>query len=209
MPRRLLALLVAALLPSLSFGVLSGTPPELPAVSAPPPLRQALAHDAAAEARAARIEKILRARNTGLSPAENAELARVIVDEARRHQIDPALVLAVMHVESRFDTFAVSPVGALGLMQLLPSTAAEMAAREDVPWEGPRTLFDPVANVKLGVAYLRELLDRYGEVRVALAAYNWGPGHIDRRIQRGNALPTEYPNLVLEARVAPQGDSRS
>ena len=54
-------------------------------------------------------------------------------------------------------------------------------------------------NLRLGVAYLKQLESRYGKISTALAAYNWGPGHIDRRLQRGRALPTEYPQLVLDA----------
>jgi soluble lytic murein transglycosylase len=104
-----------------------------------------------------------------------------------------------MYVESRFNNFAVSPVGAMGLMQILPSTGEELAGRYGIPWHGPQTLFDPVVNVRLGSAYLRELSNRYGELSTALAAYNWGPGRIDRRLRRGHRLPTEYPRLVFEA----------
>ena len=60
-------------------------------------------------------------------------------------------------------------------------------------------LFDPTANVRLGVAYLRELADRYGSLHTALSAYNWGPGHIDRRIATGAPLPRIYAELVFEA----------
>ena len=74
---------------------------------------------------------------------------------------------------------------------------------------GPReidALFDPILNLKLGTAYLRQLLNHYhGNVETALAAYNWGPGHIDRRSARGVSLPRLYPQLVrdaLERRVA-------
>jgi soluble lytic murein transglycosylase len=88
----------------------------------------------------------------------------------------------------------------MGLMQILPSTGEELAYRLGVPWHGARTLFDPVANVRLGVAYLKELSARYDDdLSIALAAYNWGPGRIDRRLERGSALPTEYPRLVHEA----------
>ena len=69
-----------------------------------------------------------------------------------------------------------------------------------VAWHGPQTLFDPVANVRLGVAYLRQLTDRYnGSVRTALVAYNWGPGRIDQFVRAGEALPREYSTLVLAA----------
>jgi soluble lytic murein transglycosylase-like protein len=64
---------------------------------------------------------------------------------------------------------------------------------------GQDMLFDPVINVRLGTAYLRELADRYGDVNVALAAYNWGPGRIDRRLRRGAAVPSIYIEQVMRA----------
>jgi soluble lytic murein transglycosylase-like protein len=138
--------------------------------------------------------------STGLTDAEMTRLAETIVVEARRYHFDPSLVLAVIHVESRFDTYAVSPKDALGLMQLLPSTGEELAPIVGVEWHGPQTLFDPVANVRLGVAYLRQLTDRYnGSVRTALVAYNWGPGRIDQFVRAGDPLPREYSQLVLAA----------
>jgi len=135
----------------------------------------------------------------GLASGEITSLAHTIVEQSRHYDLDPALMMAVMHVESRFNSFAVSPVGALGLMQILPETGQEMALKHGVAWHGRRTLFNPEINVKLGIAYLRELTDRYGNISTALAAYNWGPGRIDRRIRRGSRLPVEYPRLVLGA----------
>jgi soluble lytic murein transglycosylase-like protein len=203
MPRAPLAILTSVMLVSLSCGFGALAPPAespLPAVSAAPPGFSAVSarHEAEVEG----VVGYLARRRTGLAPFELRELAHTIVSEARRRGFDPALVLAVVHVESRANTFAVSPVGALGLMQILPSTGEELALQEGVPWRGPHTLFDPLVNVRLGVAYLEQLSRRYGEVSTALAAYNWGPGHIDRRIARGHALPTEYPSLVLEAHAA-------
>jgi soluble lytic murein transglycosylase-like protein len=148
----------------------------------------------------AAVEEYLASRNTGLIREEVELLARTLVREARRHRLDLALVMAVMHVESRFHNFAISPAGAIGLMQILPSTGEELARREGNTRRGSQTLLDPATNVRLGTAYLRELSDRYrGDLRAALAAYNWGPGHVDRRIQAGTPLPTEYPNLVTQA----------
>jgi soluble lytic murein transglycosylase-like protein len=138
--------------------------------------------------------------STGLTDAEVARLAQTVVVEARRYHFDPGLVLAVIHVESRFDTYAVSAKDALGLMQLLPSTGEALAPIVGVEWRGPQTLFDPVANVRIGVAYLRQLTDRYnGSVRTALVAYNWGPGRIDQFVRAGDPLPNEYSQLVLAA----------
>ena len=138
-------------------------------------------------------------RRTGLTDGEIRKLANRVVVEARRHAFDPGLVLAVMHVESRYDTFAVSNRDAMGLMQILPSTGEWMADKMGIAWQGPQTLFDPMVNVQIGVAYLRELADRYGSIHTALSAYNWGPGAIDRRIQRGAPLPKIYAQLVLDA----------
>jgi soluble lytic murein transglycosylase len=103
-----------------------------------------------------------------------------------------------MYVESRYYNFAVSPVGAMGLMQVLPPTGEELAAELGIAWLVPQTLFDPHANVKLGVAYLKWLERRYGRLEVALAAYNWGPGHIDRRLRSGRPVPAGYARDVLE-----------
>jgi soluble lytic murein transglycosylase-like protein len=134
-----------------------------------------------------------------LGPEAIDALASAVVQASRAQALQPTLVLAVMEVESRFDPYAVSGKGAVGLMQLLPSTGAEVAHRVGIPWRGARTLFDPQANVQLGAAYLRELLDRYASVRVALAAYNEGPGQIEARLREGASLPVRYPERVLGA----------
>ena len=134
-----------------------------------------------------------------MGDAERRALARALVEASREHDVQPALVLAVIAVESAFDPFAVSHKGALGLMQVMPSTGAPIARRLGIPWRGPQTLFDPHANVRIGVAYLRELIDRYANVRLALAAYNWGPGEIDARLREGAMLPAQYAERVLSA----------
>jgi soluble lytic murein transglycosylase-like protein len=175
-------------------------PDALPPVAASPMTPADDAGDPALAAVLAHIERYK--ERSGLSEDELLELARTVVREARRHDFDPALVVAVIHVESRFDTYAVSPVNALGLMQVLPSTGAWLAPSVGVEWRGPETLFDPISNVRLGVAYLRQLTDRYdGSVRTALLAYNWGPGRIDGFLRDGAPLPREYAQLVLAAYV--------
>lgn len=101
-------------------------------------------------------------------PAAIAALARA---EARRHGLDADLVLAVMRLESNFQRRALSPKGAMGLMQLMPATARRLGVRD--PW-------DPAQNIRGGCAYLRFLLDRFdGDLRLALAAYNAGEGAVD------------------------------
>ncbi|MBW2292480.1 MAG: lytic transglycosylase domain-containing protein [Deltaproteobacteria bacterium] len=90
---------------------------------------------------------------------------------ARKYQVDPHLVKAVVAAESNFDVLAVSEKGAQGLMQLMPATAREM---------GVRAPFKPSENLKGGVRYLRSLLDRYANLGDAIAAYNAGPVAVDR-----------------------------
>jgi soluble lytic murein transglycosylase-like protein len=201
MQRRLASTLMSMSLFALSCEV--PTTHGLPSVSAPAP--------AASPTAAARevpptdpmlaivIDRFASQHRTGLTGPEIEIVAQTIIDVSKQHDIDPSLVLAVIHVESRYNPFAVSSVGAMGLMQLLPSTGRELAARHGIDWTGPQTLFDPVSNVRLGVAYLRQLSDRYGSTSMALAAYNWGPGRIDRRLRSGTPMPTVYPTLVLEA----------
>ncbi len=90
---------------------------------------------------------------------------------ARANRLQPALVKAVIAAESNFDPDAVSKKGAQGLMQLMPRTARDLGV------ENP---FHPVDNVRGGSRYLRRMLDRYGDVERALAAYNAGPKAVDR-----------------------------
>jgi len=151
-------------------------------------------------------------RHTALPERERKILAQTIVREAHALGLEPELVMAVIEVESAGYHLAQSHVGALGLMQLLPATGKELAGKLGIEWMGDHTLFDPIINVRLGTAYLRELADRYdGNVEIALAAYNWGPGRIDRRLRRGATVPSGYIQQVMRAvdRYADTGPTRS
>jgi len=145
------------------------------------------------------IETALGELGTLLMPSERGRVARTIAREARRAGFSPELVLAVIRVESGGDPFAVSAKGALGLMQLRPRTAEAVARGIGVQWSGPVTLFDPVANVRLGVAYLERLRARYGSLSIALAAYNWGPTRVSEMLRRSEPIPAAYSQRVFEA----------
>jgi soluble lytic murein transglycosylase-like protein len=94
-----------------------------------------------------------------------------LIDEAARtYGLDPRMIKAVMQAESAFNAMAVSPVGALGLMQLMPDVATELGVTDPL---------DPRQNIMAGSKYLKQLLDSHnGNVRLALASYNAGPGNV-------------------------------
>lgn len=107
----------------------------------------------------------------GCDPLPEAELQSLIAAAAREHGVNPALIRAIIRRESAAVPCAVSPKGAQGLMQLMPSVQSRFGVTEP---------FDPAANVMAGTRYLKELLDRYkGNVSLVLAAYNAGPQRVD------------------------------
>ncbi len=113
-----------------------------------------------------------RRMSSGSWRKEAGDYARHVRRSARRWGIDPELIVAVAQTESRLNASAVSPKGALGLMQLMPSTARLMAVHDP---------FDPRQNIDGGARWLRMMLDRFkGDVDLALAAYNAGPETVKR-----------------------------
>ena len=110
--------------------------------------------------------------------------------EAARHAIDPTWVAAEIRAESIFNPKARSGANAMGLMQVLPSTAAGVAKRLGIPYSGASDLYNAETNIALGTAYLREMEDKYGLPYVAIAAYNAGPAPTARWLsQRPNFDP--------------------
>lgn len=105
---------------------------------------------------------------------------------AKRNGIDPLLILSVMREESRFDPQARSIAGALGLMQLMPQTAQRIAGPANISLRHLDQLYDPKTNVLLGTYYLRQLLDEFNSIPVALAAYNAGRHNVINWLNHGN-----------------------
>jgi len=132
----------------------------------------------------------IRYRQPGPSRTFQDSLAQTITQTSRQHHLDPALVRAVIKAESSFVPDAVSPKGAVGLMQLMPETASSLNVVNP---------YDPEQNISGGVRHLRYLLDRFrGDVRLAVAAYNAG----EHRIVNGSRIPPisetrEYVRRVL------------
>ncbi|MGX9365249.1 lytic transglycosylase domain-containing protein [Desulfoplanes sp. PS50] len=98
-------------------------------------------------------------------------IQKLITKYASQYGVDEDLVQALAHVESRYDCKAVSRAGAQGVMQIMPETQKDL---------GLTTPFDPAANVEAGVRYFKRMLDRFKDTRLALAAYNAGPGQVDK-----------------------------
>lgn len=113
--------------------------------------------------------------------------AALIADTAQRFALPERWIRAVMQVESAGHRRAVSAAGAMGLMQIMPATWAELRLRHRLGADP----FAPRDNILAGAAYLREMLDRYGSVGAMLAAYNAGPARYEDYLATGRALPPE------------------
>lgn len=113
----------------------------------------------------------------------------LIVNTALKYDLEPAFIKAVIHVESAFDRYALSHAGAMGLMQIMPATAASYQLNQNQ--------FDANRNVEAGVQHLKELMQRYsGDMKLSLAAYNAGEGAVSRY----NGIPPyeETENYVIK-----------
>jgi hypothetical protein len=154
----------------------------------------------------------LETRMESMSSLDRARLAAAIVDEAGAAELDPLFVLAMIQVESGFDPEALSVRGAVGLMQLIPSTLHREAARSRLDAGDPA---DPVLNVRAGVRYYRRLLTGFRTPELALMAYNAGPQRILGHLRAGG-IPErfrDYPRRVfhqvrrLQRNLSLQGDT--
>jgi soluble lytic murein transglycosylase-like protein len=141
----------------------------------------------------------------GAGSNQAASVLPIVKRYADRFHVDPLMVLAVIQVESRFDPTAVSPHGAVGLMQLQAGTARGLAADLGLEWTGDELLLDPDVNVWLGCAYLRQLIDRFGEQDAALAAYCSGPTFVEARRDASGRIPLAYSDRVWDVLNALHG----
>lgn len=127
----------------------------------------------------------------GITP----DLAALIIDISRSVGVDTDIAFRLIEVESGFNPYARSPMGALGLTQLMPATARWLYPGIDLN----RHIFDPEINVRLGLEYLKLLIDQYnGDLRLALLAYNRGPGTVNRLLVQGIDPENGYALAILE-----------
>lgn len=128
-----------------------------------------------------------------------------ITEASRRFGIPPEWIIAVTRAESAGDVRAVSSAGAMGLMQVMPDTWAELRVR----YRLGRNPYDPRDNILAGTAYLREMWDRYGDIAAMLAAYNAGPARYDEHRSKGRPLPAETRAYVASLAPALRGEHPS
>jgi soluble lytic murein transglycosylase-like protein len=154
----------------------------------------------AAEAEAARVAaeqaRVVEEQRLVANFAEEfeipVELAEEIHEAAEAEQIDPRTAFGLVKAESSFRTRVVSPVGAVGLTQLLPSTARWL-----VPGTTRSDLMEPETNLRVGFKYLRHLMERFdGNEELALTAYNRGPGTVSKLLRRGRNPDNGYADKV-------------
>lgn len=119
----------------------------------------------------------------------NPDISEIVSRASKRYGVAEGLIKAVIQAESNFKTTAVSSAGAQGLMQLMPATAAGLGVTDS---------FNPEQNVMAGTRFLKDMLTRYGgDIDKALAAYNWGPGNLER----GNGrLPRETQDYLVKVK---------
>lgn len=123
--------------------------------------------------------------------------AKDIVELSGKEGVDPFYIAAIISVESRFAADVRSHAGATGLMQILPSTAEDLQNGRSSPQSKREALTNPRLNISLGIDYIKQLEQHYrGNRSLALAAYNWGPGNVDRALIRRQTIPSAVQNYA-------------
>ena len=146
------------------------------------------------------LERVLAERAAHLSAEDRARIVRGAQRASRRFEIDALMLLAVAEEESRFRPTARSRRGALGLMQVRPETARNVARRHAIEWSGPDQLYDPEFGLIVGAAYLSELRERFDSWELALTAYHQGPTRTRSLMARGRDPLSGYSARVQRRR---------
>ena len=143
-----------------------------------------------------RILKVAEGYKTGLNSRDLGRVSEQILKQSRKYGYDPLFLTALIITESSFNNWARSRKGALGLMQIKPKTGFAIANETNLKWRGRETLFDPNINIVLGVYYLDKLVKRFGNLQLALEAYNHGPSQLSYFLRRGYR-PKRYSGRVF------------
>ena len=144
-----------------------------------------------------RIAQQIAQYETGLKTSYIDDLPELIIHESKKYGYDSLLLTAVIITESSFNNWARSNRGALGLMQIRPATGKELAAEVSVQWQGTPSLYNPETNIALGAYYLNKLYLHFGDLGLALEAYNHGPSRLKGYLKKGYR-PTRYSRKVFK-----------
>ena len=144
-----------------------------------------------------RIAQQIAQYETGLKTSYIDDLPELIIHESKKYGHDPLLLTSVIIIESSFNNWARSNRGAHGLMQIRPATGRELAAEVRVQWQGTPSLYDPETNITLGAYYLNKLFLRFGDLGLALEAYNHGPSRLKGYLKKGYR-PKRYSRQVFK-----------
>lgn len=129
---------------------------------------------------------------------DHKRIARAIIEQSDIYKLDPVLLISMIQGESSFDPEKIGGVGEIGLMQIRPTTGKWIAAKYGIKWRGDKTLRDPVANIRIGTAFLNYLRDRFDmHARLYLAAYNMGAKNVKIALDK-NVWPKDYPSHVMK-----------
>lgn len=125
-------------------------------------------------------------------------ITETVISESSKYNMDPVFVLAVIKTESRFNPLALGRFGEIGLMQIKPDTAEWIARKYNITWNGRKTLENPSANIKIGLAYMNYLRSKFNNKAMKyVSAYNMGPTNVRRLISQ-NIKPAEYNARVMK-----------
>lgn len=144
-----------------------------------------------------KIRKVISNYQRRMNPEHFEEIPEMILAESKAYGYDPMFLTALIITESSFDNKARSHRGAMGLMQILPRTGVALASEKEVEWKGSPTLYNPEINIALGTYYLNKLQSRFGDLNLALEAYNHGPTRLDKYLKRGYQ-PRRYSKKVFQ-----------
>jgi len=197
--RAKLALVGILFVPGLTMLTGTRTPEAKPAIQAAPVYAAATPKPKELVA----IYHVIKTNRPDISDAEAWKVSDVIWEESAKHNLDPILIAALIEVESGFQSWAISPMGARGIMQIMPdvgkSIASEIGFTEKAGSGAftPEHLDDPVLNIKLGTYYLYGLKKSFRSLNLALVAYNVGPTAMRSHLENETEVPIEFANAVL------------
>ena len=143
------------------------------------------------------IQRIAFQYRTNFKKKKLALVSEYIYEYSQKYGYDPLFLTALIITESSFSNSAKSRQGAIGLMQILPSTGSALASETQMVWKGEKTLYDPKINIALGAFYLNKLLKRFRNLSLALEAYNHGPTQLRQYLNVG-IRPQKYSEKVYK-----------